>query len=372
MASQTMCILYSESYGVAPNELVSERTLATVPFAGRYRLIDFILSSLVKAKIFNIGILTKEHYGSLQDHLGWGKDWDLDRKTGGLKILTPFAKAETASTRNRSGVDALWSAKGYIEMCDEDYVILADTNQVMNIDFTSMIKSHIEQKADITLLYQNHDNAVYNGVVLDCNSSGRVVDAYFTVGQENEIQSAMLNVVIFDKKLLLSLLDRAFTFGWTNLVRDFITKNISKLNIYGFEHKGYCAVVNTVADYYQASMDLLKRDIRKELFYSDTPVLTRVKNSVPTIYGFDCKVQNSLIADECEINGELNNCIVFRGVKIQKGAVLNNCIIMQRSSIGSGAKLNCVITDKDVIVEDHHVLSGYSSYPFIISKGQIV
>lgn len=196
MASQTMCILFSESYGVSPNELASERTLATIPFAGRYRLIDFILSSLVKAKVSNIGILTKEHYGSLQDHLGWGKDWDLDRKTDGLKILTPFAKAETANTRNRSAIDALLSARGYIEMCDEDYIILADANQVMNVDFTAMIKSHIEREADITLLYQNHDEAIYNGVVLDSDTSGRVVDAYFTVGQENETQSAMLNVVI--------------------------------------------------------------------------------------------------------------------------------------------------------------------------------
>lgn len=372
MASQTMCILFSESYGVSPNELASERTLATVPFAGRYRLIDFILSSLVKAKISNIGILTKEHYGSLQDHLGWGKDWDLDRKTDGLKILTPFAKAETANTRNRSAIDALLSARGYIEMCDEDYVILADANQVMNIDFTGMIKYHIDREADITLLYQNHDEAIDNGVVLECDTSGRIVDAYFTVGQENEIRSAMLNVVIFNKKLLLSLLDRAFTFGWTNLARDFITKNINKLNIYGFEHKGYCAVINTVADYYKASMDLIKKEVRKELFYSDTPVLTRVKNSVPTIYGFDGKVHNSLIADECEIDGELNNCIVFRGVKIKKGAVLNNCIIMQQSVIGSDARLNCVITDKDVTVEDHHILSGYSTYPFVIAKGQTV
>lgn len=372
MALHAKCILFSENYDSAQNELAEHRTLATIPFAGRYRLIDFVLSSLVKANISNIGILTKEHYGSLQDHLGWGKDWDLNRKNAGLKILTPFAKAETAATRNRSSIDALLSAKTYIKNGDEDYIILADTNKVINIDFASMLEYHKNNQADITLLYKKTSKIAQNDVVIDCDDNGKINNAYFNTLYEEKNASVMLNVVVFSKEVLISLLERAFTFGWTNLTRDFITQNINELNIYGFEHTGYCAVINTVSDYFRASMDLTKREVRDELFYSDTPILTRVKNSIPTIYGFDGKVRNSLIADGCVINGELNNCIVFRGVKVEKGAVLNNCIIMQNSVIKSNARLNCVITDKDVVVEENHILSGYETYPFVISKGETV
>ena len=365
-----MCILFSESYGAAPNELASERTLATVPFAGRYRLIDFTLSSLVKAGIFNIGNLTKEHYGSLMDHLGWGKDWDLDRKNGGIKVLTPFAKAETALTRDRSKVDALLSAKAYLESCDIDTVIISDANLVMNIDFRGMLAYHKEREADITILYQNKKCPGHTGGVLEHDATGRVIDGYYTTVQHNEPQDAVFGVYIFNKDLLLNLLDRAYTFGWVDFERDFVTKNLNKLKVFAYAHKGFSAIINTVADYYKASMQVLQPEIRQELFYSDTPILTRVKNSVPTVYGFDGKVQNSLIADGCVINGELHNCIIFRDVTIEKGAVLNNCIIMQNTAIHSGAHLNCVISDKDVDIAENHILSGYQTYPFVIAKGQ--
>ncbi|MDD6032875.1 MAG: glucose-1-phosphate adenylyltransferase subunit GlgD [Oscillospiraceae bacterium] len=373
MISKTMCILFSESYTATPNELAVERTLATVPFGGRYRLIDFVLSSLVKAKVDNIGVLTKEHYGSLMDHLGQGKDWDLARRNGGLKILTPFAKAETATTRNRSKIDALLSCRPHLEKSAEEYVILADTNVVMNIDFQAMVEYHVKKGADITLLYQNRNDPTYNGLVVDCDRNNQVLDAYYSAGQTRETQSALLKVFVFNKSLLLSLLDRAYTFGWNDFDRDFITKNINKLNIYGYEHEGFAAVINTVADYYAASMELIQSaEVRKELFSSDTPILTRVKNSAPTTYGFDGKVKNSLIADGCVIDGEVNNCIIFRDVQVRKGAVLNNCIIIQGGVIGEGAQLSCVITDKDVTVQDGHTLSGYPTYPFVISKGQTV
>lgn len=370
--SNTMCVLFSESYTATPHELAVERTLATVPFGGRYRLIDFVLSSLVAAGVDNVGVLTKEHYGSLLDHLGSGEDWDLARRNGGLTILTPFAKAETASTRNRSKIDALLSCRPYLEKTTEEYVILADTNVVMNIDFQAMVEYHIEKGADITLLYKNRSAAVNNGLVVDCGRNGQVIDAYYGNGQSRDTQSELIKVFVFNKSLLLNLLDRAYTFGWEDFDRDFITKNINKLNIYGFEHTGYCAVINTMADYYEASLDLLKADIRHELFNSDIPILTRVKNNAPALHGFNGKVKNSLIADGCVIDGEVKNCIIFRGVKIEEGAVLEDCIIFQGGTIGAGAKLSCVITDKDVTVKEGQTLSGHPTYPFVIAKGQTV
>ena len=370
MTSKTMCILFSESYGVSPNEIAAGRTLATVPFAGRYRLIDVALSSLVHASIVDIGVITKEHYGSLMDHLGWGKDWDLDRKNGGLKILTPFTKAESAATRNRSKVDALLSVKRFIERSDKEYIVLCDSNLVMNIDFKAMLKFHAEKGAEITMLYQTKVCPTHSGCVVDVDDSGCVVDAYYSSIQHTEPQNAVIGVYVINKALLLSLLDRAYTFGWTDFDRDFITKNLNKLKVYAYAHEGFSAIIDTVADYYDASMKVLNSDVRRELFHGSQPVLTRVKNSVPTSYGFDGKVTNSLVADGCKIDGEVHNCIIFREVVIEKGAVLNNCIIMQNTTIRSGANLNCVITDKDVVIGSGHALSGYQTYPYVIAKGQ--
>jgi glucose-1-phosphate adenylyltransferase len=367
-----MCVLFSESYSAINNELAADRTLATVPFGGRYRMIDIILSSLVKARVNNIGILTKERYGSLVDHVGSGKDWDLDRRNGGLKILTPFANAGSETTRNRSKIDALLSARQYLEESTEEYVILADTNIVMNIDFEELVQYHIDKEADITLVYQTADDAVYNGLVIDHDRDGRVIDAYYAAGEMSDRQNQVLKVFVLNKSLLLNLLGRAYTFGWTDFDREFITKNITKLHICGYEHKGYCAVINTVGELYKASMEILTPSIRKEIFESDTPILTRVKNSAPTLYGFDAKVKNSLIADGCEINGTIENCIIFRGVKIEKGAVLKNSVIMQNSTIQADANLDCVITDKDVTIQAGHTLGGYPTFPFVISKGQTV
>lgn len=372
MISKTMCVLFSDSFVAVNNELAAERTLATVPFASRYRLIDFVLSSLVKSGVNNIGILTKEHYGSLVDHLGAGKDWDLDRRNGGLKILTPFAKADSAATRGRSKIDALLSCRAYLEDCNEEYVILSDTNIVMNIDFAEMVRYHISKDADITVAYQKRSDAVYNGLVLDEDRDGRIVDAYYAAGQMSDCQNQGLKVYVFNKELLMSLLERAYTYGWTDFERDFITRNINKLRVCGYEHTGYCAVINTVGDLYKASMEMLTPAIRKEVFESQTPILTRVKNSAPTLYGFESKAKNSLIADGCVIDGTIENCVIFRGVRIEKGAVLKNCVIGQNSVIHSDAKLDCVITDKDVEIQADHVLSGYPTYPYVISKGQVV
>ena len=242
----------------------------------------------------------------------------------------------------------------------------------MNIDFADLVRYHNDKGADITIVYQQRNDAVYNGLVIDQDRDGRVVDAYYAAGQMTDCQNQVLKIFVFNKELLMNLLGRAYTFGWTDFERDFITKNISKLHVYGYEHKGYCAVINTVGDLYKASMEMLTPALRKEVFESDTTILTRVKNSPPTLYGFESKVKNSLIADGCTIDGTVENCVIFRGVTIEKGAVLKDCVIMQNSTIHAGAKLECVITDKDVTVEAEHVMGGYPTYPFVISKGQTV
>lgn len=371
MAAKAMSILFTDRYGAASMDLAAGRTLATVPFGGRYRLIDFILSSLVHAGISNIGVLTRERYGSLVDHLGWGKDWDLDRRDGGLKILTPFAKSENEYSKNHSKVDALVSIESYFERCQEENVVLADSNLVMNIDLNGMIDFHEKKNADITLLY-DAINQYKTGLSITCNSQGRVVDAYRGENNTSVMSGFSFPVAVFKKDFLVEQIKRAHTFGWSNLERDFITRNINRNVVCAYPHEGYAAVINHTVDYYEASMHLLKDSIRQELFYGETPILTRIKNSVPTVYGQTGKARDSLVADGCHIEGEVDHCIIFRNVKIQKNVQLKNCIIMQNSVVEEGAKLHCIIADKNVVISKNHTLIGYPTYPFIIAKGQMV
>lgn len=371
MAAKAMCILFTDRYGVSSMDLAAGRTLATVPFGGRYRLIDFVLSSLVHAGITNIGVLTKERYGSLMDHLGWGKDWDLDRRNGGLKILTPFAKQESDQSRNRSKIDALLSVESYVENYEGEHIILSDSNLVMTIDFAALVEFHEQKQADITLLYDDTGKQ-RSGLSITCNPDGRVVDACRGMETSHGMHGFSFPVAVFKKAFLLEQIKRARTFGWDNLERDFITRNIHRYMVYAYPHYGYAAVINHTVDYYEASMALLDDTIRHELFYGDVPILTRTKNSVPTIYGKENHVVDSLIADGCDIQGDIDHCIIFRHVKVGENTHLKNCIIMQNSIVEPGVRLHCIIADKNVVVSHNHTLIGYNTYPFIISKGQIV
>ena len=359
-------ILFSDAFG---NERIGElstvRNLASVPFGGRYRLIDFMLSSLVKARVPNIGVITRNNYSSLVDHLGGGKDWDLDRKNGGLKILTPFASNEVPF---RNKVEALNSVKDYTSHCLQDYCIVADTNFICNIDFTEMFNAHIEKCADITCLY--YTNKVYGEEIsISVNENGQICDALYNASAKEEEKDIMLSVYIMRKELLLDIIEKGITYGWTDFNSDFIAKNFQYYNIFGYKQTGYCAVLRDIHDYYKANMDLLNPGIRRELFQSDTNILTKIKDSVPTTYGSNSNITHSLIADGCKIDGKVENCVIFRGTVIKKGASVKDSIIMQGSEIGENCNITNVISDKNITVSHNKTLCGCDSLPFVITKG---
>ncbi len=365
------CILFADSNEtLGMSELSNERTLASVPFGGRYRLVDFVLSCLVGAQIRDIGIVTSNKYGSLMDHVGWGKDWDLNRKNGGIKFLTPFLKTnEYAAIGNR--IEALNSIMDYIKTSLPEYCILCDSNVVMNIDFEKFMEYHEEKGGDITFAYTLMSTTAKElEVMLD--EDGKLVDTMFHQHSHKDEKNTMLNFVIMKRDFLVSIVERGITYGWYSIKKDVIAHSFNEYNIYGYKVDGYTAVINNVETFYNKSMDLLDKDVRMELFMSKNPILTRIKDSVPTIYGENCNVTNSLVADGCTIDGTVENCIIFRDVKIAKGAVVKNSIIMQSTSIGEGATLSCVITDKDVNVSGGRILAGTETMPFIINKGKNV
>jgi glucose-1-phosphate adenylyltransferase len=359
-------ILFSDAFS---NEQISEisrfRNLASVPFGGRYRLIDFILSSLVRAEVPNVGIITRSNYGSLVDHLGAGKDWDLDRKHGGLKILTPFADNNGQTFRNK--FEALNSIKNYIKNNLQDYCIMSDSNMICNIDFRDLLKKHIDTNADITMLYKKSKVKAMDTEVFLENSY--ISDVLYHSEELADERNVLLKIYILKKEFLLRLIDKGITFGWNDISKDFIAKNLADYKFCAYEHTTYLATICKTDEYYKASMDLLKPEIRNEIFKSGTNILTKTKDSVPTMYGKHSNVINSLVADGCKIDGTIENCIIFRDVTIKKGCVIKNSIIMQGSYIGENCMISNIISDKIISISENKVLSGSESLPFVIAKG---
>ncbi len=352
-------------------KLTSKRSIAAIPFGGRYRLIDFALSNLVNAGVTSVGIITKENYRSLMDHVGNGSHFELDRKNGGIYILPPYL---TSGVKRYSGtVDALYGAKDYIKRCGSEYIVLYNSDVLMNVDLSKALECHIEKKADVTILYSNsklsEENRDNLHITLDENSriqkinceSGHNDDAFCAIG-----------VTIISRKLLLDLMYDAYDNGLLNFNRDVLINKVSPLNIYGYEHKGYVCLMNGMDSYYNASMDLLKPEVRHQLFDKKHPIFTKTRDDMPTRYGTKSTVSNSLIADGCIIEGTVKNSIIFRGVKVAKGAVVENCILMQESSVGENSTLSYVISDKNGSISENMVLKGTPNKQFFIKKNEAV
>lgn len=368
----TFCILFTDTYDKDENtliELSQKRTLASIPFGGRYRLIDFMLSSLVGAKVHNIGIITKSKYGSLIDHLGWGKDWDLDRKNGGLKILTPFATASYSSNDNQ--FEILKSVHGYIDSMLPEYCIIANANIVANIDFNKILSAHLKNRADITVLCTERI-AHSTDAELTLDKCAKVTNAIIKSSPDNDKKLVAEDIFIMKKSLLYELVDLGATYGWRTFKKDVIAKKFSRLSIYAYEHKGYFKIIDSLEGYLSATMDMLNKDIRDEIFNENQPILTRTKDSVPTKYGDNACVKNCFVADGCVIDGHVENSVIFRNVRIDAGAKIKNSVIMQNSHVESEASLNCAVVDKNAIVTPYKKLHAEKSLPIVVKKGRIV
>ena len=349
-ANKVMGIIFSNMHDSMLGELTERRTTGSVPFGGRYRLIDFVLSAMVNADIQDIGIITKSNYQSLMDHVGAGRAWDLARKVGGLVIIPPFASQTSGIYRGR--LEALQGAISFIRHNNAKYVLLADCDTVANIDLRDMISEHIHTGAQITMM---------------C----RRADVQPDTARDTTILTYM-NGLLIEKTLLERLVNEGKGHDHYSLVRHAIQPALGKLNIKAYLFEGYAQRVSNMRSYFAASMELLDPKVRATLFPKDRPVYTKVRDQVPVKYGLSARVGNSLIADGCIINGDVQNCIIFRGAKIGKGAVLKNCIIMQDTYIGDNAHLEYVVTDKDVLIKDSRVLIGYETYPTYISKGSAI
>lgn len=372
-------IIFSNIHDNNLPELTRNRTMASVPFGCRYRLIDFTLSNMVNSNINNVSVITHYNYQSLMDHIGSGKDWDLARRAGGIKILPPFitAYANNENALYRTRLEALKSVNHSISKITDDYVVLSDCDVICNVDLNAMIKDHIENNADITIAVKKvllSKETAKNNVLFDADNSGRIIDVKaYPTNFEGEAE-VNLNIMVMSRNYLQEIVLDAIAHNYVSLTRDVMLKNLTSKNYRIYRYDGYFACISSSEDYYKSNMELIKnKDVRKQLFgIKNRPIYTKVRNSAPTYYSPEAKVTNSLIADGCEIYGEVENSIIFRGTKIGKGSVVKNSILFQDTFTGENVTLNCVIADKNVVVRDNKHLSGDESLPFYLAKGKMI
>lgn len=370
-------IIFANSYDTLVPELVSKRLMASIPFAGRYRMVDFILSSMVNSGIGNVSILVRQNYLSLMDHLGSGRAWDLTRKNGGLNIIPPFAEKHVKVFTGR--VEALASILDFLKHQKEKYVVMSDANIAVNFDFKALMEAHIASGADITAVYKEEE--IPEGMKHKPTSSTAM---YYTFSIEDEKikkiyinldedkkQNLGMNIYILDRELLIDLINTAFVRGYTYFERDILAPNLEKLNVHAYKYEGYSARICDMKSYFDENMKLLEEENLDGLF-AGSQIYTKIRDDNPTRYMEGAKVKNIMAADGCVIEGDVENSVLFRGVKVGKGAKVRNCVLMQDTVVEARADIEYVISDKNVTITEEKQVKGTDTFPVFIAKHQIV
>ncbi len=368
-------LIFANIHDQSIPELTKVRSMASVPFGCRYRLIDFTLSNMVNSGINHIGLITHHNYQSLLDHIGTGKDWDLARRSDGIKLIPPNVTAfdNAASGKASRRLEAILGAQDFINHCTEDYFVLSDCDIICNIDLSEVIAAHAASNADITFVTKQVDaSGMYLSEkvsVITADEEGRVTDYTMTTPTEGII-NLYTNILVISRSYLLSVLSAANARGWKSFFTDVIRPSLGTANYRIYDYDGWYAYIGSLEGYFACSMAMLTAEAREGLFgVRNRPVLTKVRNSAPTKYKEGADVKNSFIADGCVIEGTVENSILFRGVKIGRDTVVKNSILMQDTYTGSDVTLNCVITDKNVVIRDGRHLSGHETMPFFVGKG---
>ncbi|MCD8110130.1 MAG: glucose-1-phosphate adenylyltransferase subunit GlgD [Clostridiales bacterium] len=376
MVKSALGIIFPNQYDELVPELTSERLMASIPFASRYRMIDFALSSMVNSGITNISVLARQNYHSLMDHLGAGREWDLVRKNGGLTVWPPFAEKTMSLFKGR--IEALVHIVSFLSEQKEKYVILSDTNIATSFDFKKFIQAHIDSEAAVTVAYtrqplpesamaakQMNKGMYYTYDIED----GVVTNMYINVQEPGE-QNFGMNIYCIDRELLIRLVKEAYMLGGVYFERDVLLKKLDEMKVVAYRFDGYYGRISDMKSYFDENMRLLEEENLEKLF--STPVYTKLRDDNPTRYINGSSVRNVMAADGCVIEGTVENCVLFRGVRIGHGAVVKNCVLMQDTVVEPGASLEYIITDKDATITEGKEVKGTDTFPVFVAKHQVV
>ena len=369
-----MGIIYTGENDARLRELTITRAIAALPVAGRFRVIDFLVSSMVNAGMKNIGVITQKNYHSLMDHLGSGKEWDLHGKNNGLHILPPFLTRENVGLY--PGIlDALRSNMNFLIRSKQEYLVLSNSTIIYNADLAEMLSVYKATEADITLMYTKDPSMRRDeyGTYISVNEAGIVTDMEVEPTHPS-YENTFMRVLVMRREFLKNLVDKAVAHGMHSLDRDILLRLIQEqqAKITAYEYKGVCWDIDSVQSFFRFNMDILNPDIRKRLFVDNLPVFTKVRDEMPAFYSPGSKCINSLVADGCQIEGTVENSILFRGVRIAANAHVKNCIIMQDGQAQEGAYIENCILDKQAVIKRNSRLIGPEAYPIVIAKDVVI
>lgn len=361
-------IIVADDKKVHLSELSRPRALAAVPFAGRYRIIDFLLSNMANSGITLVGVSTLNKYKSLLDHLGAGSAYDLDRKNQGLHILPPYLTSENYYNES----DDLRGLLDFIEGTKNKYIIITGSHAIFTCDFESLSLSHEESGADITVMYKE-DGSRGNDtdIILETDEEGRLLDVY--TNPVNPISKKnSLGTMILSKELMVEIISDSVSLGVSHLTEELFLRKSKILNIQTFEYTDPVLRIGNIHDYFEATMQLLDPEVNEAIFWGRNPVYTKVKDEAPAYLEPSALAKNCLVSDGCHLEGDVKRSVLFRGVMVGKNSKVENSIIFQNVKIGKNVELNHVIIDKDVVIRDGTRLMGQAEYPVVIGKGAIV
>ena len=317
--------------------LTKHRVPAAIPFFGKYRLIDCILTDATRSEITNVGIFTSGNYRSLQDHIGSGERYDLNRRRDGIFIMPP--KFSNPTDEEFMAFSRLKEHSEFFKRSSQEYAIIAPSTSMINIDFNDLLKIHQESEADITQI----------------------------INMEGE----RLFIFILKKALLMEYINNASNISYRNIVEVFDHSKSIKKNTY--IHKGFCAYIKSLNQYYGLFMMMLNdENLIEKMLYHKPRFRTKDPLNQPTFYGKNAVAKSSYVASGARIYGTINKCILSRRVLIEEGAVVENSIIMNSCIIRKNAVIRNAILDKETEVKEGVVLEGKMNDPFITEKGQII
>lgn len=352
-------------------EISTKRPLASQPFAGKFRLMDFSLSAMVNAGVDTVGLILPFHSRSILDHVRSAKEWNLAHKQRGLFYL-PVDEEEEILNPQQSDIRTYHKNLRYVELDSRRYLLLAGCDVICNIDYEKVLHFHRRHNADITMVYKvMEEDSPGSGYRITNRDSGRITGMEKVEGGKQG-EALFLGSLLIDCELFIKMVRCAYELDPLKSFNEVLARNVGSLRVFGFPYEGYAKRINSLSSYYQANMDMLHQENWREIFNRDRRIFTKIKDEAPAKYMEAAKVNNSLIANGCIIEGTVENSILFRKVRIGRNAVIRNSIIMQNTTVGEDAFLNYVVCDKDRDIQQEAILEGTKEEPLCIVKYEVL
>lgn len=366
MLENCIGIINSSNLSRSFGSLSKHRPSYMMPFGGRYRIIDFMLSNMVNHGIGTVAVYTGEKVRSAMDHIGNGKPWELNRRINGLHIFPPQYSEDKYS---KGDIWQYYLTEDFLENVNEENIYLVIQNTLGKVDLTEAYSKFIETDADVTFIYKKQKNEdIYlksENLILD--EDYNFVNIGMNLGTE-ETFNLYTGTAFIKKSVFLKLIRESMETGEEIHLREALLKNKHNYKMNSYEFKGHIEDIKDTETYYRANMNLLDKEIFQELFFKGGSIFTKSKDEPSTLYTEDSSVQNSIVANGCVIEGMVQNSIIFRGVEIEKGALVKDSIVMQKSKIKKDSIVVNSILDKYSLVGEGVDIVGTKSNPYLVGK----